>query len=337
MLDTWNPEAGTTLQVKTSDNQKIEYTIGNVRQVAMSDQLWGSRTVVWATDIEARSDAAPELPNSKGMQLIIKSTWVPPHLSAHEQTVLEWIRREGKSEPRSHLLANIPIAVGAVLGTAAEKSRLKGWTSFDKTLLNSTMATFSVRATRTPKDVALHELWAVYRNLVEILELLSRVGIHYRDLHPGNVLITEAQGANRCTLIDFGNARILKARRGYIKDVDHPPEENEGNRQDCRSGNDFFMSRRVHELTREMERYDQKMREFPAYKRMKETARHGAALIANRSKIYEEWYKRLEDRAYRHRYVDDLESAIYLILYLVSARLSQTSRRMLKPSLLSPQ
>ena len=239
--------------------------------MAVSDQLWGSRTVVWVTDIEARSDAVPALPNSKGMQLVIKSTWVPPHLSAHEQTVLEWIHQEGKSEPKSHLLANIPIAVGALLGTTAENTRLKGWTSFDKTLLNSTMATFSASATRTPKAIALNELWAVYRNLVEILELLSRVGSHYRDLHPGNVLINEAQGANRCTLMDFGHARVFKARRGYIKDVDHPPEENEGNKQDCRSSNDFFMSRRIHELTREMERYNQKMKELPDYKRMKET------------------------------------------------------------------
>lgn len=266
------------------------------------------------------------------MRLIIKSTWLPDHLHDHELAVLRWIeqhRQKMKYKPNPE--PNIPLPVGHVLGLTEAGTQIQAWKTNNGNLRNSTIASFCVPAKPMRKDISLKDLFLIAKGLCRTLDFLSRLGIHYRDLNLGNILraITEDDGdRNLCVLIDFGNARILKSRRGQPGDIDTPPEPRDVNRDDARSANAYFMSLRVHEMSLKQEEY----KAAHAGLESKETLFHldYAEETDEKHKTYllEEFqgvkdhvrglHVALGDAAYQHRYVDDLESAVYLFLYHVS-------------------
>jgi hypothetical protein len=317
----WMLEEGTTLEILNETHRVQQYTIKDVKRLFTNGQILGSRTVVWAAIIEAQSDGALEMPTGKNLQLIIKSAWLERDLVRHELDVLEWIQRKGKLQPGSGVEYNIPIPIGRVLGTSSQPLKLKEWVTFDGQKLISTIATFCVRATRIPDHIDIHQLWAVARSLLQTLRFLHRAGIHYRDLHPGNILMTVAAGPQQCVLVDFGNARILKARRGELGDIVNPPDDGTVNQEDCRAGNDYFMSRRIHILSEDMKQLGRLERGLPAFRRQCQGDPDGHEEIAAQETDIANMKKDLENSAYNHRYVDDWESALYWLLFQANASL----------------
>jgi serine/threonine protein kinase len=300
-----------------------------IKQVASTSQIWGPRTAVWVATVEPVSQGCLLPPNGQEMRLVIKSTWIEKHLHSHELDVLQWVQDQKESlVPEPEVEPNLPLPIGFVQGETEGGIDIQDWFASDDQTRMSIIATFSVPAIPLENDIDVHTLFSIYRNLFETLDLLSRCGVHYRDLNTGNILRTIAHGPQQCVLVDFGHARILRSRRGRLEDIKRPPEPWEVNRDDYRSANEYFMCRRIHKMSLLLEHHDAYVKDYAGLKKRIEermlTADEAdverlqgrlAKIKANIASQLEE----LEKASYNHRYVDDWESVIYMMLYQVSA------------------
>jgi hypothetical protein len=193
-------------------------------------------------------------------------------------------------------------------------------------------------------SISIAKLVTVYRKLFKTLRYLARRGIHYRDMNLGNIL-RDLLTQERCLLTDFDFARIEMQRRG------HPRGEHlhfwETSKDDCVSGNALFMSSYVQEGVAKKEALERQERITPELRQqlqraeaaleeqklLKQSAIHDPT-IDDQIEALGETCKDLEknvaqgekeEQRYRdmmrptaHRYLDDCESAIYTLLWIVS-------------------
>jgi serine/threonine protein kinase len=144
--------------------------------------------------------------------------------------------------------------------------------------------------------------------------------VYYRDLNGRNILI-DGETGKRCVLIDFGHARILKRRRGMSDDEE---ELLLISLEDGRSANEYFMSRRIHELTGETKRYQSSIDERQGLEREFSEAQSEAQRIDLTSDIARTdasisgSLAKLNHHRLHHHYIDDAESALYVWLYEAS-------------------
>jgi hypothetical protein len=330
LLEQWKPpRADSAIAIRSVDGNLHRYEVIEIEQVSSTSQIWGPRTAVWVATVQPLSQGCFLPPNGQEMRLVIKSTWVEKHLHSHELDVLHWIQNQKESlVPEPEVEPNLPLPIGFVQGETEGGIDIQDWFASDDQTRMSIIATFSMPAVPLGKDINVHTLFSIYRNLFETLDFLSRCGVHYRDLNTGNILRTIAHGPQQCVLVDFGHARILKSRRGRLEDIKRPPEPWEVNRDDCRSANEYFMCRRIHKMSLLLEHHDAYVKDYAGQKKRIEermlTADEAdverlqgrlAKMTANIASHLEE----LEKASYNHRYVDDWESAIYTMLYQVSA------------------
>lgn len=175
------------------------------------------------------------------------------------------------------------------------------------------------------------QLMEVIADVFEILWYLSCRGVHYRDLNFGNILvrIDPNSGGYVGVLIDFGNATYAAERRRLPETMD---ELKQAHLDDGRSANAYFMclrsfnSRHLTEAVDQAEEIHQRrpkemvpgVEDLIGQEQLEDSER---ALATARANL---WKSSL------HRYIDDLESAVYCVCYLVSDAFYVARRYFLK-------
>ena len=183
-------------------------------------------------------------------------------------------------------------------------------------------------------QLSLKQRLQVLRHIFQCLWIAACLGIHYRDINTGNILHTlvkhldpQDQTSLIGYLIDYGNARILDQRRIYTR-LDqrmHGNTDIQLRLDDARSANLLFLSTRSTAVLQAHQRYTQAAKALTA-----ENQRRAQADKADKSN--ETWEEdlltELESDVKEaekelgaiglHRYIDDLESAIYAHVFQVS-------------------
>jgi hypothetical protein len=288
---------------------------------------------------------------------VIKASWLLSYLAEHEKNVYRHIEEQDKKEGRDRdPEVSIPVFIGTV--TTSEKAAetlgnpdLANWKTRDFPV-NPTQpesskehACLSIFATNFFKTmtilgatISMVKLITVYRKLFKTLKYLAQRGVHYRDLNLGNIL-RDILTQERCLLTDFDFARIGMQRRGDPQKGDLQPWET--SKDDCISGNPIFMSSFVQEGVKNkdtLERHEkfllQAKQGLDQAKRQEEEKlldatsslldRDAAALRRRKAEeSVSKWESNVEQAKARltpnaHRYIDDCETAVYTLLWLVS-------------------
>jgi hypothetical protein len=239
--------------------------------------------------------------------MVIKSTWLPCELHDHELNVLRRIANN-RSESDKHF--HIPIPIGKIVSGKTSKNRkqkpgssgmdINRWYTRDGGWRNSTFATFCVPGTHIrcgqPAAGDGRQHLRLYRGFFEIIRFLASIGVHYRDLNNGNIMCALD---GECLVIDFGNARILKQRRGADSRRELFRNDFEISLDDSGSGTRKFICRRIHSLALHVELYRRHMKELEVEE--KDPAKRARAAIT--ADIVAKTYADVAQRHRHHRYV----------------------------------
>ena len=330
VLEHWYPSTEEALSVKKLDGNIVRYRLSDIKRLAISPVIWGSRTATWSAHAKRLDDNAIET-SYESLPLIIKSTWMPNELYAHELEILEKIAEaRAKCSMTGELVPRLPYSVGHAMDTIQDSDiHLADWHAnshniTDPALRNSTIVTFCEPGVHVDEDLpTLRNHVRLHRSLTQTLGWLAEHGIHYRDLNNGNVL----RGVTgECVLIDFGNARYLRRPRGQTNQDGSAAVHISFD--DARSGTLMFMSRRIHALTnldiackKLQSQCEANFRQLQAitdleYRSVKERQcdRQRDQLALKRAQMTEVHHE--------HRYIDDAESQLYLVFQQASGSLN---------------
>jgi hypothetical protein len=276
-------------------------------------------------------------------EYVIKATWLTPDLVHHEETMLHLLHTGAavslqplasscvSEQVRSH----IPKLVGTV-----EDEKLKEWATVEivgqdaaepaRPPLHLSILVTTCRIGRRLPMVVLTTDRFSYRNygqvflgIVECLWFSASKGIHYRDLNLGNVMWRWLPDGKTVIawLVDWGNARYLQAPRAASSRERTLHETIKLAEDDGRSANPYFQSLPCAGARKLRDDY---MRLASDYSNAEETARtKGIDPRVYKPCIHiQRNIQRKLDEARRasHRYIDDLQSLIFLICYVVSSK-----------------
>jgi serine/threonine protein kinase len=167
--------------------------------------------------------------------------------------------------------------------------------------------------------------------LFKTLNYLAALGVHYRDLNLGNILY-ELSSGTRCLLTDFDSARLNLRSRG---DLDLDEQQNKAwdiSIDDAMSGNVLFQSRSAHAARECCDRLEvaifAKVQAEANLEKVQAEKDPSAKMIIVRKGNLKRAVKSVDDlvnelRGHRHRYLDDLESAIYTMLWVVGLSMNR--------------
>ena len=351
-LPHWQPLPGreNALKMVTPEKELFDLELCNIKLLDSRKDRFGRRTAVWSADAAANDERLPFQYDPKGEQLVIKGSWQIEKLCDHEHDVFEHIAKREKElgltrDPDIH----IPIIVGrlaAADGTGEDREIGGGNKPANCPLVNwktrstrkDTMANggetehakYTVVVTKCFRAQSIGQvqlnplqLVIVYRKLFKILEYLAKLGIHYRDVSLGNVLVDTDPVDPRCLLADFDFSRIEMKRRGSHDEA----KPLETSIDDCVSGTRLFWSRNTEAGSRQSAVLTANAAQLKSAQQLlakaEETSKpNDIAVLEAKSSVarWKEKQKELEDAFIQrqHRYIDDLESAIYTLLYYVS-------------------
>ncbi|CEH12431.1 Protein kinase-like domain [Ceraceosorus bombacis] len=298
--------------------------------------LVGSRTAVFLhcpTSVDLENAQLTEAEHRalffEGRLLFVKASWRPPRLIGHELNMLLRIQRgEQLLKSKNHaswqdIEAPTPIALLPM-----------DWVTWPAS--GSPALKLDILAFAQHQGVAFGykdaeaDLAQIFGQFARQLAAYAELGLHYRDLNPGNLLMTRRQGSQRARLVlaDHGNVRVGVARE------DPMPTCEEADwlgwaADDTRSANQLFLAHSTsncgrhaalflleekarHKYTADLKTLESlessKNSEIVRLRRDIEEASQNMAI--NRKKAFIK----------SHRYIDDLESMIYLYLYTISCR-----------------
>lgn len=238
--------------------------------------------------------------------MIINCSWLPVSYYRHELNVLGWIQDKG-STLKTNFAPNLPIPIGMIAEYPG------AWYTTGGRLCNSTIATYCLPESHLGQVVySPSDHLRVYRDLFQTLKYFAQVGVNYRNLNSGNVLRT-ADG--ECLLTDFGNARIPANPRGPESQT--LEDQMATSLDDSRSGTLTFFSRRIHRLAVQMDVRREVIRKRD--KAQLEVSNPARKVMAERAaKRVLKMDRVVSDIRMHHCYIDDAESALYLMLFEVS-------------------
>ena len=325
VLERWLLPTEEALSVQKLDGNIVRYRLSNIRALSISPVIWGSRTATWSAQAERLDEHGPG-PSYEKLPLIIKSSCLPNRFYAHELEILEKI-----AEAQSKCLASesfvplLPYPVGHVINSIQHTDidladwKVGGHGRTGASLQNSTMVTFCEPGVHVDEDLpTLKNHVRLHRSLTQTLGWLAEHGIHYRDLNNGNVL---RSSTGECILIDFGNARFRDRPRGQTNTKSSEHVSLSGD--DAGSSTLMYSSRRIHALT--MADLDHKRFQADHDNHvisMQETIK--PCLKQTMVEVYDlqvaglrESSRELEEPHHHHRYIDDAESQLYLMMQQV--------------------
>ena len=351
----WRPTVQETLKIETLCGRELRVTFNTVQILDKRFDPYGRRTTVWSCEVKdvkqfdgdgEETQVDPRFKPGSSEIFVIKASWLLPQFAHHEQAVYKHIEEDDQREHKQNGFQRdpevaIPVFIGTVIDSdLAEKTLgptpLKEWRTMSHTITpedpESSLehARLTVFATKCFKagtiigtTLPLASLITVYRKLFKTLKYLARRGIHYRDINLGNVLRDILTGT-RSLLVNFDFARIGMTRRGDSALNESQPWET--SMDDCVSGNLKFMSTFVQQGRQKIAQYhvqqqavqavrqNIKKQESTSVKTPKQKKRE--ADLTRQEQLLQDLKDEMQSTA--HRYIDDCESAMYTLLWLVS-------------------
>lgn len=283
-------------------------------------------------------------------RIVLKATWQYKELKRHEERVLR--RLHGDDRPGrgdlgglhvedhidSNVLRHLPRALGLV-----DEDRFADWITHENTLHSlsqdsdhedKTRLHFSIMAVACPlgqrlpavaknSPIGLRQYAQILLGGIQTDWLTASKGIHYRDSNPGNLmwkqLATFSDGRSVPDvvgyLVDFGNARILEEARLTSDWMRNTALALSLCADDGRSANPLFQSSssmKAEKIRRDCEQ--------AIAKRLTAGTPGSVKRMAEQETLWASHMAEWETQALqlKHRYLDDVESLLYLVSYDVS-------------------
>jgi hypothetical protein len=317
----WNIAAQTHIEIE-GDEVTAPHTIrvkGELRPLAVRSGLFGSCTAVFADQEEP--------------PLLLKVTWRPEHLRAHELRIARGTLGLG--------LPYAPEPIGlAKISTAGFQTRTSENFTTPATPVSVVKAglkplqrrglgprALSALVTRQPladqigKETSLPHLVHLHLQLAQQLLKFAKGGYHYRDLNEGNVCRLRGS-ADTLLLIDLGNMRRRLSPRGRPPGMTDAEAIIDRGIGDMQSANPLFLPLCYAQVDKAVKLWDAFATDLPnqlgklTAKKTKKRLRRAIKTISKPLHKFSEILRKFA--VYSHRYIDDLESALYLHFWRVS-------------------
>jgi hypothetical protein len=269
-LRRWSPAESDRFRLCNVRGEEEEFVWAQApQQLNRNFELFGTRTCCWG-------GKAYKLGERDSIDVVLKLSWIPPHLVDHEGVVLEHLKAQ-QVQDVPHLLGRLLLepdltdiaSNGAAFeleasyeGAAHERSGLFVPEMMRWSRRGMALSAFAVRSPigysidEASPSVAL-DLLRMFRGLGKMLRRVAEAGVRYRDLNTGNVLLPPVDAdpaAPAVLLIDFGNARIGDTPRGNLPADGAAASSNAGitaplivrlSADDARSINEYFVPRKT--------------------------------------------------------------------------------------------
>jgi hypothetical protein len=358
-LPRWKPRAGPRgrLAMVTSEEIPFSLELEDVRLIDSRSDIFGKRTAVWSVGINRtlpleQGQEPCKINLKEDEHLVIKASWHIPRFRHHEHNVYKHIeQRERELKEQKGFERDPEVEIPSLVGMMSDEHHdteslvcigdqpLSQWKTRPVRINplkrdgDTEYAQFTILITKCRRAVPIGrldwnewELIEIYRKLFKNLKHLALLGVHYRDLNMGNILCDASK--QFCLLADLDFARMGNRRRGEI-DNNNPATMLETSIDDCVTGNLLFMPIHVQDSLVRRERLAlDRLALADAERRLEAKITRGAPgyLLAIFDARIEELRKEVskieqEMEQNQHRYMDDLESAMYTMFWLVRYRL----------------
>lgn len=301
--------------------------------LSVKQQLFGSRTCCWGG--QARRVSADEESDKRDIKyesLVLKVCWLPSSLLHHEADVLQVLERSN-IEHIPKILGSLVIDADFAKALASSAEELQS-VSAEKNLQSQGNSGSSNRklklqalVLRCPigepmgRQTTMLEAAAACGAVVPILEQVASAGVHYRDLNLGNILRYSSTSAGASVspsmLVDFGNARFHGRAKG--EDLDSPLMQLV--EDDHRSVTPCFLSLNAIEsvsIIADLKRTMEKLQDLNSKQRSSQLVSMWEADVS---------YYRSTLALLCHRSINDLESLLWCLIWLVSCKIPHRSRK----------
>lgn len=262
--------------------------------------------------------------------LLVKVSWLYEHLRSHELTMLRGIQGLGLPyAPRPIGLAMIPTpgfqhttAETVSLSTAPAK-RVRLLESYDcksetRHRAASALVTEQHLGDYIGNQVSMHDLVLIHMQVAKQLLKLAKGGYHYRDFNPGNVRLLRGT-RNTLLFIDFGNMRtnVSPLQQSGMQMCDAEALAARG-ADDGSSANPIWLSTCCAEAGRAAKLWHLTLQYssedlYTALRAGPGSTNYLGTRNKETKEILEGILERLRKLASKcHRYIDDIEGALYL-------------------------
>ncbi|PWN17706.1 hypothetical protein BCV69DRAFT_130509 [Microstroma glucosiphilum] len=297
----WHITAQTEFHIEVDgDNLSLCERVTNAMQpLERRPGPFGSQTAVFAEGGGARDEPV----------LMIKISWLAPHLLRHELAMMRTIQKLG--------LPYAPVAYGMVVipttgfqGNPCEELDISSSRSrVACALLTKQHIGDRIGAQCSPRDVL-----SIHMQLVDVLFKLAKGNFHYRDLNTGNVRVLQGH-TDILLLVDLGNMRSNFSPRER-PEMTYAEAMLDRATDDTRSANVAFLPTCCLEVKNAIELWAESLhsaqRDFQAAinRDPSHGVQSGLQRISATLEVFRSVLKTLA--LHSHRYIDDLESALYL-------------------------
>ena len=288
---------------------------------------------------DPRTSKTPPLENDVKMRTILKGTWLSTGLRFYEKRMLDMVRygkptKHFNPDAGTHVSENVMRFLPRALGLVCDP-RLDDWKTERVPIDSATHVDWSIPlqlqfgvlvcecplGRRLPSfytpELGMKQYGEIFIGMMESVWLGASKGLHYRDFNGGNVMWYKLpNGKTVGFLIDWGNARIRQQPRCTVPRAMKDHESVGICHDDDRSANPLFPSLATMEGQTLRQAYEDVWAEretLSSRGQPRAENPHYNILTQQLDKLNEDAGKLL------HRYIDDLQSAIYLINHYVSS------------------
>lgn len=351
--DTGHEEASHVLQEGTQSYSERRWSwVGGFKQIFRAIELFGRRTAVWTGMTCA--DKSLGQPDCDLIETVIKAAWLPPGLRWHEHKMLNHLDSKQAFKPSSRfakldeetkreVYEHLPTSIGLLdtdMKTSQIPPELHGSQNASAPPLEHlelvVLGMHGPIGQMVDRELSIIELSEVHLGTSTQHWYNATRDVHFRDTSPGNVMYRRVGASNNKKdtgkivgfLIDYGNARFQNERRNPC--LAGPWEGLCAD--DLRSGTPEFLCTAVLETAANLDIYNDTKSQLQSVpvdnqRRRKQLLEECAQAEANLTMN-------------RHRFIDDLESDLYVYIYQVSLTLlflglSLTSPQAAQPSRIS--
>ncbi|PWN38883.1 hypothetical protein IE81DRAFT_350664 [Ceraceosorus guamensis] len=298
--------------------------------------LNGSRTVLFGTpflnvrlkDAGTQAKRVVQQLDERDLWVFFKCCWLPERLGDHEHSILERLNGRGG--------APTPLGLISLPWKTSSRQRLPSQSGENDTApLSAYVVVFAQhRGHHIPYDADVSTKASIFAQLSRQLLAYAKLRFHYRDLNTGNVLMRHGTcGEALLVLADHGNVRQSnRPRRGKF----HTRKERKGSQgpledvkeslahiieDDARSINPMFEPTTSALATKTLGDYRLTLQSIESIQSELEGDHLTTGEILQETGMLEQLQadgRRLYRKMYTlaHRYCDDLESALYVFLWL---------------------
>ncbi|PWN20911.1 hypothetical protein BCV69DRAFT_178371 [Microstroma glucosiphilum] len=326
----WNLVGQHSLEIEADVATDSALVKAQVTEHRVRPGPFGSRTAVFVEqDKTAEQDAGKRT-------LLVKVSWLYEHLRLHELTMLRGIQSLGLPyAPRPIGLAVIPTAgfqrtTSETTSSSVTQVELYEYTreydskSATRHRTVSALVTEQCLGDYIGMQVSMHDLLQIHVQVAEQLLRLAKGGYHYRDFNPGNVRLLRGT-RNTLLFIDFGNMRtkLSPLQQSGMQMCDAEALAARA-ADDGQSANPIYLSTCCARALKDAWIWTLTLRHTSEdiYSDLR-AGPGGTNVFGCRNKEPKQILRRIIDSLRKvfvksHRYIDDLEGAVYLQFWQVS-------------------